>query len=115
MEEDPIFAEEVRLGRRTVVVIVTTDGGSNYEGLTPEQARVRTKKKAGDLRELGAKVKAIALAPNGEDERNIKTVYGAEHTVVCPSTDQYTESTRQVLEKDVLGPLTFTGNIEGIQ
>ena len=111
MESDLIFAEELRVGRRKVVIIVTTDGGSNYQGFTEADARARTEKKAGDLRGLGVKVKAIALVPNGEDEHHIKDVYGTEDTVLCPSADKYTESTRQVLEKDVLDSLSFRGII----
>lgn len=111
---DSVFAAELRSGKRKVAVIVTTDGGSNYTGLSESQARAQTNKKAKELRELGVKVKAIAFVPSAGDVGNIQEVYGVEDTTVCSSTDQYPESVRIILEKDVLSPLSITGNTEDV-
>lgn len=111
---DSVFAAELKSGKRKVAVIVTTDGGSNYAGLSESQARAQTNKKARELRELGVKVKAIAFVPSAGDVGNIQEVYGAEDTTVCSSTDQYPESVRIILEKDVLSPLSITGNTEDV-
>lgn len=111
---DPVFTDELKSGKRKVVVIVTTDGGSTYRDLEKEQARAQTRGKVEDLRKLGIKVKAIALVPQDEDRENIVEVYGAGDTTICPSADKYYESTKTILEKDVLGELSITGNVEDI-
>jgi hypothetical protein len=111
---DSVFAAELKSGKRKVAVIVTTDGGSNYEGLSEPQARAQTNKKAEELRELGVKVKAIAFVPSAGDVGNIQEVYGVEDTTVCSSTDKYPESVRIILEKDVLSPLSITGDTEDV-
>src|SRR3989338_683645 len=109
-----IFKRMLEFGKRRVVVIVTTDGGSNYTGLSEIQARAQSSKKVKDLRELGVKVKAIAFVPSDMDKNNIQEVYGIEDTTVCSALDQYPESVRIVLERDVLGPLSITGNPEDL-
>lgn len=106
--QEPSYAEELRCGRRRAAVIVTTDGGSNYAGLTESEARVQTKKKAGNLRELGVAVKAIAFVPTAEDTSNIQEIYGVDHTSICSAVENYPESVRIVLERDILRPLQIT-------
>lgn len=94
---DPGFADDLKSGKRRACVVVTTDGGSNYKGLSEEQARQQTKKKAEELRGLGVKVKAIAMAPEKDDIQNIQEVYGMDETNICESVDQYPKSMELVL------------------
>ena len=104
LTKDPLFADGLRSGKRKVCVVVTTDGGSNDPRLSDEAARQRTKKKAEELRTLGVKVKAIAMAPDTEDRRYIVEIYGADNTSICESEADYPKSMEAVLG-DVLQSL----------
>ena len=104
IERDPLLAENLKSGRKRICVVITTDGGSNSAGLSDEQARAPTKKKAQDVRELGVKVKAIAMAPDTEDRTHIQEVYGEGNTDICESEADYPKSMEEVLS-DVLGSL----------
>lgn len=114
---DASFATELKSGKRKVAVIVTTDGGSNHLGMTAELQRIsrqETHKKVEELRRLGVKVKAIAFVPSADDLSNIQEVYGQDDTAICASIHKYPESIRIVLERDVLEPLSITGNPEDL-
>lgn len=110
---DPSYAEGLKSGKRRVAVVVTTDGGSNYQGLSEKQARAQTRKKVEDLRRLGVKVKAIAFVPDSTDLSNIRDVYGADHVAVCESIDRYPESKTEVL-KEILGDMSISGKPEDV-
>ena len=104
MAKDPVFADNLKSGKRKVCVVVTTDGGSNDPNLTEAAARQRTKKKADELRTLGVKVKAIAMAPDAGDRSHIVEVYGTDNTDICESEADYPKSMEEVLG-DVLQSL----------
>lgn len=98
---DPIYAEELRSGKRREIVIVLSDGDS---GNVPE-----AKRRAQNLRDLGVKVVGLGMTSGAV---GIQTTYAPDGKV-CYDESNLPKALEEMLS-EYLGTLSIDGNPESV-